>query len=216
MVRIIQHQQTISGETDSPLDHTALTLLKLLGIIIAEHSEKIIRLLENFGLKIEKPVSDQDLTDNLLFAIGEANPEFNAELAEIILDCSLDSNSDGFNIKGLLNQGSGSSEADSAGANGGGGMLGAIGGAIQGISGAVGKGLQNRQAKNQATAQTLQSVIAYKQQLASNRQTQPASFKRSSSSKLILLITLFTLTGLAIAAMMYYKRTHKPFIQPTA
>ena len=54
MVRIIHPDIPKPKEHPPTLDHAAEALLNLLGIIIAEYPEKIIRLLESFGLELEK------------------------------------------------------------------------------------------------------------------------------------------------------------------
>lgn len=216
MVRIIKPDQQHTNESAPVLDQAQGALLNLLGIIIAEYPEKIERLLKSFGLEPGEDPDEHVLTNDLLIAIGENSREFNTELAELILDCSLDSNDDGFNIKGLLNKGDQESETDSnqPKGGGGGGMLSAISGAIQGIGGVVGKGLQNRQAKNQATSQTLQSVLAYKQQLAANRQAQIAPAKKSLNAPMIILISLFAMAGLGLLAWaMYNRRLQQPLLQ---
>jgi len=201
MVRIINQEQA------RPLPAQQLTekskvLLQVVGLIIADRPTLIRELLEDYSITFRNEPTQKELVDSLLSAIGECNVEFNSELAGIILDCSLEQSYDSFDIKSLFNKnqgGEGAAPEGQAGAGGGGGLWAGIANAVGGIGGAIGQGLKGRQARDQATANTLQGIYAYKAQAASAEQSK-------GKNNTLLYLALFVVLGLAFAAMIYHHR----------
>ena len=209
MVRIINNEKEKPKEPEVKLNEKSEALLQIIGIAIADNPKIIRELLEDYSIELTEEPGEKELTDKLLFAIGECNKEFNNDLARVILDCSLESNYDNFDFKSLLGKGggSGSEEAGESSSNGGGGggLWAGIANAVGGIGGAIGQGIKGKQAKDQATAQTLQGIYAYKAQLASNEQSK-------GKTKMYMLIGFFVLLGFALVAIGSYmkKQSHQP------
>jgi hypothetical protein len=199
MVRIINQEKP--KEQQVKLDEKSKALLQLIGIIIADNPKATRKLLEEYSVEFSESPTDQELTEKLLSAIGECNKEFNNDLARLILDCTLESTYDNFDFKSLFNKGgdSGAEEGGESSSGGGGGLWGNIANAVGKVGGAIGQGVKGRQAKDQATSQTLQGIYAYKAQLAANEQGK-------GKNKMYMLIALFVLLGFALAAIAYYMK----------
>lgn len=208
MVRIINHKkEQAKPQPETKLSDKSKALLQIIGIIIADKPLAIQELLEDYSIELTDKPDEKELTDKLLSAIGECDQEFNNDLASIILDCTLESGYDSFDFKSLFNKGGGDAGADdsggSSGGGGGGGLWAGIANAVGGIGGAIGQGIKGKQAKDQATANTLQGIYAYKTQLASNE-------KSKGKNKMLMLIGLFVLLGLAVAALAYFSKKETP------
>ena len=186
--------------------------LHLLGIIIAQWPQKIKDLLAAFSIVVGEEQDEAVLTETLFDAIAEDSAEFNADLAELILDCCLENSYDNFNLNSLLKQNEQAEEGEVKKGSGG-GMLSAISGAIQGVSQVVGKGLENRKAKKQATTQTLQNILTYKQQLAARAPASSDQAKSGNALK-ILAVSLFVAAAFGILAFFYSKRPQPLFKTP--
>lgn len=205
MVRIINNEKVKPKEPEAMLNEKSKALLQLIGIIIADNPKAIRDILEEYSIELSENPTDKELTDKLLSAIGECNKEFNNDLARVILDCTLESSYDSFDFKSLFNKGgdSGAEEnGESSGGGGGGGLWAGIANAVGGIAGSIGSG---KRAREEATSKTLQGIYAYKAQLAANEQDK-------GKNKMYMLIALFVLLGLAVAAIAYY--TKKQSQQP--
>ena len=173
-------------------------MLQIIGILIADKPKAVQELLENYSIELAEKPDEKELTEKLLSAVGECNKEFNSELGSIILDCTLESEYDSFDFKSLFNKGgeSGEEESGGSGGGGGGGLIGGITNAIGGIAGSIGAG---KRAREEATSKTLQGIYAYKAQLAKGEQSK-------GKNKMYMLIALFVLLGLALAAMAFYAK----------
>lgn len=193
MVRIINKEKP--KEAEAKLDEKSQALLQLIGIIIANNPKATQKLLEEYSVAFTENPTDNELTEKLLSAIGENNKEFNYDLAQVILDSTLESEYDSFNFKSLFSKGGDSGEEESAG-SGGGGIIGGITNAIGGIAGSIGAG---KRAREEATSKTLQGIYSYKAQLAANE-------KSKGKNKMYMLIALFVLLGLTMAAIAYYMK----------
>lgn len=204
MVRIINQEkkQEKAQEPEVKLNEQSKALLQIIAIVIADNPKAIQELLDDYSIELTENPDEKELTEKLLSAIGECDKEFNSDLSSIILDCTLESNYDSFDFKSLLNKGgdSGTEESGgSSGGGGGGGLWGGIANAVGGIGGAIGQGIKGKQAKDQATATTLQGIYSYKAQLAATEQSK-------SKNKTFMLLGLFLLLGLAVAALAYYNK----------
>ena len=201
MVRIINEEQA-KAQTPAPepkLTEKSKVLLQVIGIVIADKPQAIRELLENYSIAFAKEPNEKELVDTLLSAIGECDPEFNSDLASIILDCTLESTYDDFDFKSNFSNYK-DGEADSGQSSGGGGGLWAgIANAVGGIGGAIGQGLKGKQARELATANTIQGIYAYKSQVAANEHSK-------QKNKVYMLIALFVVIGLAVTALIYYYR----------
>jgi hypothetical protein len=198
MVRIINKEKEKPKEPEAMLNEKSKALLQIIGIIIADNPKAIQELLEDYSIELTENPSDKELTDKLLSAIGECNKEFNNDLARIILDCTLESSYDNFDFKSLFKKGgdSGNEESGGSSGGGGGGLWGGIASAVGGIGSAIGGG---RRAREEATTKTLQGIYTYKSQLAANEQSK-------GKNKMYMLIGLFVLLGLAVAAMAFFSK----------
>jgi hypothetical protein len=181
--------QKLSGQAST-------TLYKVIALLIAEHPDEVKTLLADYSICV-KDDSEKELTEKLFNAISECHTEFNRDLSKLIFSNCLDSSYDHFNIKSLFSKDKESSDNEKA--SGGSGLLGGIGSAIGGLSGALGDVIKGKQAKDQATSQTLQQVYAYKAQLASNEQSK-------IKTKKALLVSLFVILGIVLIAIIYQNR----------
>ncbi|MDO9001004.1 MAG: hypothetical protein Q7W45_14650 [Bacteroidota bacterium] len=199
MVRIINNEKEKPKEPEIKLNEKSKALLQIIGIIIADNPKAIIEILEEYSIELSENPTDKELTEKLLSAIGECNKEFNNDLARVILDCTLESSYDSFDFKSLFNKGgdSGGEESGaSSGGGGGGGLWAGIANAVGGIAGSIGSG---KRAREEATSKTLQGIYAYKSQLAANEQGK-------GKNKMYMLIALFVVLGLAVAAMAFFSK----------
>lgn len=197
MVRII-NQEKPKQPTEAPLTEKSKALLQVIAIVIADKPKAVRELMEDYGVEFSEKPEDKELTEKLISAIGECNRNFNNDLGRLILDCTLESEYDGFDFKSLFNKGGDSAEEDSgaSGGGGGGGIWAGIGNAIGGVAGSIGSG---RRAREEATSKTLQGVLAYKAQLAANEQNK-------GKNKMKMIIALFVVLGLVIALMAFLSR----------
>ncbi|MES2397626.1 MAG: hypothetical protein V4549_16570 [Bacteroidota bacterium] len=205
MVRIINNEKVKPKEPEVTLNEKSKALLQIIGIIIADNPKAIRELLEEYSIELSETPTDKELTEQLFSAIGECNKEFNNDLASIILDCTLESSYDSFDFKSLFKKGGdsgGEESGESSGGGGGGGLWAGIANAVGGIAGSIGSG---KRAREEATSKTLQGIYAYKAQLAANEQGK-------GKNKMYMLIALFVLLGLAVAAIAYH--TKKQSQQP--
>lgn len=210
MVRIINQEQpkAKTPEPEAPLTEKSKALLQVIGIVIADKPTAIRQLLEDYSISFEKEPTEKELVDMLLTAIGECDPEFNSDLASIILDCTLENSYDSFDFKSMFSKNkdadAGADNSASAGGGGGGGGLWAgIANAVGGIGGAIGQGIKGKQNREQATANTIQGIYAYKSQQAATEQSK-------GKNKIYMLLWLFVVVGLAITALVYFNRKQQP------
>ena len=194
MVRIINREKP--KEQEVKLTEKSKAMLQIIGILIADKPKAVKDLLENYSIELAEKPDEKELTEKLLSAVGECNKEFNSDLGRIILDCTLESEYDSFDFKSLFNKGGDAEAEEGGGFSGGGGIWGGITNAIGGIAGSIGAG---KRAREEATSKTLQGIYAYKAQLASNEQSK-------GKNKMYMLIALFVLLGLALAAMAFYAK----------
>ena len=203
MVRIINQEKKPekAQATEVKLNEQSKALLQIIAIVIADKPEAIQQLLDDYSIELTEKPDEKELTDKLLSAIGECDKEFNSDLSSAILDCTLENNYDSFDFKSLFNKGgdAGAEETGGSSGAGGGGLWAGIANAVGGIGGAIGQGIKGKQAKDQATATTLQGIYSYKSQLAANEQSK-------SKSKTLMLLGLLLLLGLAVTALVYFNK----------
>lgn len=196
MVRII-NEEKIKAQTQPSAEHNKASgvLLNVIGIIIADNPGSISDLLKAYGIDLLDSPSEQELTRQLLDAISQENEEFNNDLAELIMDCTLENSYDSFDFKSIFKSSGNAQAEDSENQSSGGeGLLGGISKAISGIGNAIGTG---RQARDQATSNTLQGIYAYKAQMAANAQSK-------SKTKMYMMIGFFVILGFALVAIAGY------------
>ena len=218
MVRIINQEQpkvqTLSTEATT-LTEKSKALLQVIGIVIADKPKAIRQLLEDYSLSFEKDLTEKELVNTLLSAIGECDPEFNKDLASIILDCTLENSYDSFDFKSMFSKtkdadaGADSNASGGGNTNGGGGLWAGIANAVGGIGGAIGQGIKGKQNRDQATANTIQGIYAYKSQQAATEQSK-------GKNKIYMMLLLFVVVGIAITALVYFnrKQTQQPSLIP--
>lgn len=200
MVRIINHKQT--QPSANAFDGRKSALIQLFSFSIVKQPFAVRELLDDFGIETSDKPTEEELTDKLLSAIAAFDERFNRELAKILLDCTQESEYDHFDIKGLFKKDDAGSEeqnSSGSGSGSGGGLIGGIANAVGGIGNAIGQGIKGKQAKDQATAQTLQGIYSYKAQLAANE-------KSKGKNKTIIVISVFALLLIVIGALAYLKQ----------
>jgi hypothetical protein len=208
MVRIINTEKAIQSEPVNT--ERSKVLLQLLAVLIADRPTAVIELLENYSVVVIDK-SDKAIAEQLLAAIAECDPEFNEDLTNILFNCSLESSYDSFDFRSLFGQkGQSDSQEDSAGSQGGsgGGIFNGIANVVGSLGGTIGKVIQGRQAKDQATAQTLQNIYSYKAQLS-------AADQSKTKNKNMVFISLLVVLGIVLIAIAYANRqkTQQPLIQ---
>jgi hypothetical protein len=222
MLRIIHQQESKTNSDPSQDTPVAISpagenLLELLGYVIADHPVQVKSLLAHYGVATNEG-DDEALAKRIVEAIGAGSPDFNMDLAELMIDSSLDSAYDGFNFKSLFSKGDDngdSSAGGGSGGNNGGGLMSAVAGALGSIGSAVSNRIQNGPAKDQATMQTIQSMMAYKQQ---QQQQQVKGQQSQQKGKQAMIIGLFVLLGLGLVILFVTGKsdTQPPIQQPLA
>lgn len=197
MVRIINHKQT--PPSPEALDERKKALLQLFSISLVKQPVAIQELLEEFGMETSDNPTEKELTEKLLSATAACDYRFNRGLAKILLDCSQESEYDHFDFKGLFKKSDAGGEEQNTSGSGGGGIIGGIANAVGGIGNAIGQGIKGKQAKDQATAQTLQGIYTYKAQVAANE-------KSKGKNKIIMVVSILALILIAIGTMAYFKQ----------
>jgi hypothetical protein len=192
MVRIVGQKEKPKPEIKQAprLSYKSNVLLQVMGIIIADKPEAIRGLLEDYGFELLENISDQELSDKLLQAISSGNAELHQELAELILDNTLDSSYDDFDFKSLLGN-TNQSNASPDTQNNPGGLLGNITSTVNDIGNTISQQISQ---KRQASSQTLQGIMAYRQQQAQTDQSK-------NKTKNQMLIGLFFLLGICVLAI---------------
>jgi hypothetical protein len=198
MVRIINNKGAAVAK-EEVLSERSKVLLQMFSIVLAEQPMAIQNLLEEYQIELSPQPTDQERTEKLLSAVAACDHRFNTELAKIILDCTLESEYDNFDFKGLFKKGESEEGGSSEGGNSGGGLLAGIANAVGGVGGAIGQVVKGRQAKDQATAQTLQGIYNYRAQVASQEQSK-------GKNKTAMVISIMVLAILVIGAIAYYKQ----------
>jgi hypothetical protein len=198
MVRIINNKEAAVA-TEEVLSERSKVLLQMFSIVLAEQPMAIQNLLEEYQIKLSPKPTDKERIEKLLSAVAACDHRFNTELAKIILDCTLENEYDNFDFKGLFKKGESEEGGSSEGGNSGGGLLAGIANAVGGVGGAIGQVVKGRQAKDQATAQTLQGIYNYRAQVASQE-------KNKGKNKTAMVISIMVLAILVIGAIAYYKQ----------
>ena len=198
MVRIINNKEAAVA-LEEVLSERSKVLLQMFSIALAEQPMAIQNLLEDYQIELSPQPTDKERTEKLLSAVAACDHRFNTELAKIILDCTLESEYDNFDFKGLFKKGESEEGGGSEGGNSGGGLLAGIANAVGGVGGAIGQVVKRRQAKDQATAQTLQGIYNYRAQVASQE-------KSKGKNKTAMVISIMVLAILVIGAIAYYKQ----------
>jgi hypothetical protein len=198
MVRIINNKEAAVA-TEEVLSERSKVLLQMFSIVLAEQPMAIQNLLEEYQIKLSPKPTDKERIEKLLSAVAACDHRFNTELAKIILDCTLENEYDNFDFKGLFKKVESEEGGSSEGGNSGGGLLAGIANAVGGVGGAIGQVVKGRQAKDQATAQTLQGIYNYRAQVASQE-------KSKGKNKTAMVISIMVLAILVIGAIAYYKQ----------
>ena len=198
MVRIINNKEAAVA-LEEVLSERSKVLLQMFSIALAEQPMAIQNLLEEYQIELSPQPTDKERTEKLMSAVAACDHRFNTELAKIILDCTLESEYDNFDFKGLFKKGESEEGGSSEGGNSGGGLLAGIANAVGGVGGAIGQVVKGRQAKDQATAQTLQGIYNYRAQVASQE-------KSKGKNKTAMVISIMVLAILVIGAIAYYKQ----------
>lgn len=198
MVRIINNKEAAVAK-EEVLSERSKVLLQMFSIALAEQPMAIQNLLEEYQIELSPQPTDKERTEKLMSAVAACDHRFNTELAKIILDCTLESEYDNFDFKGLFKKGESEEGGSSEGGNSGGGLLAGIANAVGGVGGAIGQVVKGRQAKDQATAQTLQGIYNYRAQVASQE-------KSKGKNKTAMIISIMVMAILVIGAIAYYKQ----------
>jgi hypothetical protein len=164
--------------TTQGLDRQSTTLWRLIGKAIAKHPHKVQRLLHAHAIPIASS-DERALVDGIMRGFEQGGKSFQRSLS------------------GLLH--SQTEDEDH--------FVGAIAGAVGQVAGAIGSGQQNKAMKEQARAQSLTAIMAYKTQQEQTRleelklrqNQKPPGAKRKVSTKTLLIIV-----GAAIAILTVF------------
>ncbi len=214
MVRIIEeNNQPI--ETSQPKPRLELTykhqvFLYVLGLVIAESSEPVRQLLEDYSIELSRDLPEEEIADTLILAIGECNADFNRDLASLILDRTLNSSYDQYDFKqfagqaaNILSSVSGEQKGEGQNAPG---LLGGLASTIGQIGGIIAQNANGKQAS--ANGQTRQAIEAYRKQQTKEQQTQ-----QSRKNNLVLFLLLLVLGIGILAFITHLKRQAQPIIK---
>jgi hypothetical protein len=167
-------------------------LWKLLGKAIVKRPREIIQLLNRHRIFIRMRDDHKELVDGILQGLERNDKVFNQELSRLLSFLEEDQ------------------------------FIGAIAQAVGAVAGAVGSGQQKKSARasanamqEQARAQTLSSVLAYKAQQDANRLEelklrQNGKTKQKGIESKTLVIIIGVAVALVIFGMVYFQRNLSP------
>lgn len=139
MVRIVNNEPA-----QRELTEEAKITLGLLGVVIADHPEKVRKLLRDFGIETREKPTGRELTHKVLYAIDKKGSKFHLELAQLIAEK-------------LPNKGQPAQTGED-------GYVDVIAGAVGAIATTIGSISGKKQKQREASQQTLSTMLAYKAQ----------------------------------------------------
>lgn len=176
-------------------------LWKLLGKAIAKKPLEVIHLLNKHRISLRKKDDDKELVNGILQGLQRNDHVFNQELSRLLSSIEEDQ------------------------------FIGAIAGAVGQVAGAIGSGQQKKSARatanamqEQARAQTLSSILAYKAQQDASRieelkLRQKVQAKQQGIESKTLVIIIGVVIAVIIIGLVYHQRnlstkTIHPVTQP--
>ena len=198
MVRIVNNDPVPKELTEE-----ANITLGLLGVVIADHPEKIRKLLREFGIETRSKPSARELTQKVLFGIETKGKAFHFELAKIISERL--PNQDGYDAY-EDEAGSAPQQED--------GYVNLIMGAIAGIGSAIGNVKSKKQKRAEASQKTMSTLFAYKAQ-QEKAVADKAAQERSQANKMAWLKGVGILVTVSLVGWVLVKQANKnPQLQP--
>lgn len=171
MVRIVNNEPA-----QKELTEEAKITLGLLGVVIADHPEKVRKLLRDFGIETREKPTSRELTAKVLYGIEKKGEKFKLELAKVIAGkLPKPDNYDSFSAEDAAGM------MDGANVTVGSDPVSAIAGAISTIGSLFGNAQKKKLMKQQASSQTLSTMLAYKAQQEQIAAQQAAQAKAHAS-----------------------------------
>jgi len=165
-------QRKVTPITSGEIRSITKAVSQMIGITVLELSDDVINLLNQFGIKVYKGLSEKNLIREVIEKVAENDARFNQAFEAIIIraipDLSKISNLEKFDGFSPPSGGNsfldGATEIGSSTASGaaGGGIVGAALGAIGGIFGFATTAKQQKIEKEKASAMTFSSMLQYK------------------------------------------------------
>lgn len=204
MVRVIN-----SEPVPKELTEEANIALGLLGVVIADHPEKMRKLLRQFGIETRDKPTAKELTAKVLYGIEKRGEKFNLALAKIIAGkLPKPDNYDSFNT------GDAAGAVDGANITVGSDPVSAIAGAIGSIASIFGNIQRKKQMKQEASSKTLSTMLAYKaqqEQIVADKAAQ----QRTEANKMAWLKGVGILVTVGLVGWVLVKQANKkPQLQP--
>lgn len=204
MVRIVTNEPVTEGLTEE-----AKITLGLLGVVIADHPEKVRKLLRDFGIETREKPTSRELTAKVFYGIEKQGKRFSVELAKVIADkLPKPVNYDSFNAEDAAGA------VEGANITVGSDPVSAIAGAIGSIASIFGNAQKKKLMKQQASSQTLSTMLAYKaqqEQIAANKIAQEkAHANKMAWLKGVGILVVAGLVGWGLVKMANQQPQAKP------
>ena len=178
--------------------------LGLLGVVIADHPEKVRKLLRQFGIETRIKPTSKELTDKVLFGITTKGERFQLEIAKLI--------SDKLPRKNGYNSYEGEEGADDQPQEDG--YINLIMGAIAGIGSAIGGIKGKKQKRAEASQKTMSTLFAYKAQ-QEQIEADKAAQEKAQANKMAWLKGVGILVTVGLVGWVLVKQANKqPQLQP--
>ena len=184
MVRIVKPESHLTAKMK--------TIFDLLGVAIANDPLAIKSLLQKFGITTAEKPSAKELTDKVMAAIEKGNQKFAVALAKLLAGQVIPEGFDHF-------AGLGGGDMGGGGITVGSDPISAIAGAIGSVANLFGNAQKKKLMKQQASSQTMSTLLAYKAQkekeVADAAAASQAQAKQMAMIKTIGLLAIATLVG---------------------
>lgn len=181
--------------------------LGLLGVVIADHPERIRKLLREFGIDTSNNPTGRELTNKVIYGIDTRGSEFHLELAKVLsAKLPKEDGYDSYEGEDYGDEDYGEQE-DS--------YVNLIMGAIAGIGSAVGNIKSKRQRRAEASQKTMSTMMAYKaqqEQIVANRIAQ----EQAHANRMNLLKGIGIIVGVVVVGFIVYKKSKSPAQPQTA
>lgn len=149
-----RNEQVMEANSLSPKSRITLDLL---GLVIVNQPLEVIELLSKYGSSINRQSSDQEIVGAVLTMLKEENRQFNYDLAALLVQAAATTGES-------LEENNYAPFSGDAGVNIGLDPVSAVAGAVGSIANLLGHSRQKKLIQQQAQAQTLSKIIAYKTQ----------------------------------------------------
>ena len=174
----------ITREKPESFSSEAITVLNLLGVVIADHPDKVNRLLAKYQIKVDQPSNPKEITSKVLHAIEQDNKRFNQDIAKLIM-AKVDDDFDSFTDP-----------------------ISAVTGAVGSIANIFGNKQQQKMMKEQARSQTLSAMLAYRSRQAEMAAASKAQ-EQKHTNKMAMIKTVGVIAILALIGLLFFRQMQK-------